>query len=526
MDKKSLKDIAKIEYIKCLNDPIYFMKKFVFIQTSKGRSLFYLYKFQEKVLFLLNKHDRNMILKSRQLGITTLCAGYCLWLMVFKKDQSILAVAPDRDKAMEILGKIQFAYDNLPKWLLDLSGAHHSENNKTKLVLKNGSKAEAISGAAKAARSKTANVLILDEAAFIEKADELWASAQQTLATGGKAIVLSTPNGFDPFFHVRWLEAESGESTFIPIKLPWYVHPDRDQKWRDEQDVELGKKLAAQECDCSFLTSGTGFFESEDLEIIRKNLRDPIERRGPEKDYWIWKYPHEVGNCIVVVDTAKGDGNDYSSIQVIDVENVEQVAEYKGMYDPKLLGKFAVNVAIEYNGSVLVVENTGIGYTTIREVIELGYSNIYYSPKNETTDTYAYTNVRYDDYSNMSAGFSTNTKTRPIILNKLDEYVRARMFRINSIRLHSEMTTFIWKNGKPQAMSGRNDDLIIPCAIAFYLRDSVLQQRLHNMDLHRSALLSYKKAEPISYKTNTRPIIDPYKMNIRGIQEDISWVID
>lgn len=527
-EKKSLnyKELARAEYVKCATDPIYFLKKYVYIQTSSGRTLFNLYLFQEKLLFLLNKNERSIILKSRQLGITTLCAAYALWLMIFKKDQSILAVAPDRDKAMNILDKIQFAYDNVPKWLLEMSGAKHDENNKTKLSLQNGSKAEAVSGAAKSARGKTANVLILDEAAFIEDAVELWASAQQTLATGGKAIVLSTPNGFDDFFHPMYTSAESQENQFIPIKLPWHVHPLRDQKWRDTQDAELGKRMAAQECDCDFLTSGAGFFEVDDLEYIRNNfLMEPIETRGPQKDYWIWKYPDEVGNAIVVVDTAKGDGNDFSTIQVIDSDNGEQLAEYKGDADPKTLAKLAIQIAIDYNSALLIVENVGIGYTTIREVIDLGYPNIYYSPKHDTTDVSKYLSTQYDDYSGKSPGFTTSTKTRPNILNKIDEYVRSRSLKIRSIRLYSELTTFIWKNGKPQAMSGRHDDLIMPYAISLYLRDSALSYRLQNIETQRATLLNMRKTTYTANLNQNNGFKNPYKMDFNGQQEDISWVI-
>ena len=129
----SLKEIIRDEYIKCAKDPVYFLKKYVFIQTSDGRMLFNPYVFQDKLLFLLNKHDRTIILKSRQLGITTLCAAYALWLMIFQKDQSILALAPTQEKARNIVDKVRFAYAELPSWLKVPS----SEDNKLSLILSN-----------------------------------------------------------------------------------------------------------------------------------------------------------------------------------------------------------------------------------------------------------------------------------------------------------------------------------------------------------------------------------------------------
>lgn len=526
---KSMKELIKTEYVKCSVDPIYFFKKYVYIQGDEGRTLFNLYVFQEKVLHLLSKNERVAILKSRQLGISTLCAGYALWMMIFNKDKSILAAAPDRDKAMEILNKIQFAYDNLPKWLIKMSGAEHDENNKTKLVLKNGSKAEAVSGAAKSARGKSADVLILDEAAFIENASELWASVQQTLSRkDARAIVLSTPNGFDSFFHPLVLDAEEQNNKFVPVRLPWQVHPKRTQQWRDEQDAELGKRLAAQECDCNFLTSGTGYFDGDDLEYIRKRLEEPVETRGPKRDYWIWKYPNEVGDCEVVVDTAKGDGNDYSTVQVIEIATGDQVAEYKGDADPKTLAKLAIQIALEYNGAILIVENVGIGYTTVSEVNDIGYTNIYYSPKGDTMDVSKYINVNYDTTDGMVAGFTTSTKTRPNILAKFDEYVRSRNVRIRSSRLYAEMHTFIWKNGKPQAMNGRHDDLILPYAIGLYLRDSALQYRVNNIEMQKNVLLNIRRNDPVTVRgvNNPRALTfnNPYMMNVNGTMEDISWV--
>jgi phage FluMu gp28-like protein len=127
-----------------------------------------------------------------------------------------------------ILDKIRFAYDEIPDWLLTLANAHSQEHAQLRIVLDNGSKAIAASGASKSARGKTATFLVLDECAFIEDAEELWGSAQQTLSTGGSAILLSTPNGVSNLFNLLYTEAELGENEFIPVKLKWDVHPDRD----------------------------------------------------------------------------------------------------------------------------------------------------------------------------------------------------------------------------------------------------------------------------------------------------------
>ena len=521
-DAKTLKEVIREEYTKCSIDPIYFMKKYVYIQTSKGRTLFGLYKFQEKLLFLLNKHDRALILKSRQLGITTLCAGYALWLMIFHKDKSILALAPTQEKAKNIVDKVRFAYAELPSWLK----VDSTEDNKLSLVLKNGSKIKAASGASESARGYTANVLILDEAAFIENAEELWGSAQQTLATGGQAIVLSTPNGVGQWFHKMWAEAEMEDNNFVPIRLPWNVHPDRDQAWRDAQDKELGKKMASQECDCNFLNSGDTFFETEDLEYYSERIENPIEMNGPKKDYWIWEYPIPDRTYVVVIDTARGDGKDSSTVQVIDIYSGAQAAEYKGDMDTKLLSKFAVSVCIQYNDALLVVENTGIGQSTMSDIIEIGYNNIYYSPKGDSMNVAQYQQKFYEhDISRMTAGFTTSAMSRPRILDNFKLYVREHSIQIRSRRTYMEMSTFIWKNGKPQAQTGYNDDLVMPYAIAMFLRDSAIQFRSQGIEMQRAVLNNIRRQSVVaSTKQYDRPN-NPYQFNVNGQVEDITWLI-
>ena len=188
-----LKQIIRQEYIKCAKDPVHFMKKYCMIQhPQRGRINFHLYPFQEKVMGLLQDNPYSIILKSRQLGISTLSAGYSLWLMIFHKDKNILCIATKQETAKNMVTKVKFMYENLPSWLK----VDYEENNKLALRLQNGSQIKATSSS-DAGRSEAVSLLIIDEAAFIENIGEIWASAQQTLATGGGCIALSTPYGTD-----------------------------------------------------------------------------------------------------------------------------------------------------------------------------------------------------------------------------------------------------------------------------------------------------------------------------------------
>ena len=195
---KSLKDIIKEEYKKCLLDPVHFMKKYCQIQhPQKGKIPFHLYPFQEDALRDLRDFDYNVILKSRQLGISTLSAGYALWLMTFFGDKNILVIATKQEVAKNLVLKVKVMYENLPSWLK----LPATEDNKLSLRLNNGSQIKATSSSGDSGRSEALSLLIIDEAAFISNVEEIWISAQQTLATGGGAIILSSPNGTGNFFH-------------------------------------------------------------------------------------------------------------------------------------------------------------------------------------------------------------------------------------------------------------------------------------------------------------------------------------
>jgi phage FluMu gp28-like protein len=207
-----LKQIIRQEYVKCAQDPIHFMKKYCMIQhPQRGRINFHLYPFQEKVLNLFQDNPYSLYLKSRQLGISTLSAGYSLWLMTFHKDKNILCIATKQETAKNMVTKVKFMYENLPSWLK----VEYEENNKLTLRLQNGSQIKATSASSDAGRSEAVSLLIIDEAAFIENIGEIWASAQQTLATGGGCIALSTPYGTGNWFHQTWVRAEAKENEFL-----------------------------------------------------------------------------------------------------------------------------------------------------------------------------------------------------------------------------------------------------------------------------------------------------------------------
>lgn len=522
----SVKDMIKQEYINCIQNIPHFTKKYNFIQhPSRGRVVFNLFPFQEKVLNLFKNTDNKYIIvnKARQLGISTLVAAYALWLMLFHKDKNVLVIATKQDTAKNMITKVQFMYENLPKWL-KLPAV---ENNKLSLRLSNGSVIKAVTGAKDSGRSEAVSLLIIDEAAFIEEIDEIFPSAQQTLSHGGQCIVISTPKGVGNWFHQTFTQAELSKNSFLPIKLPWFLHPEKDQKWRDEQDVILGKKTAAQELDCDFSTSGDTIIDPEILKFYAQSyIEEPVERRGISNDLWIWRYPDYSKSYIVTCDVARGDDKDYSAFHVIDVEAFEQVAEFRSKISTRDFARVIQAIGTEYNNALVIVENSGVGWDVVSSLVESNYANLYYSLKNMSEITPEMYITKFDNGQTVP-GFSNTTKTRPLIVLKLKEALTDKSFIFHSKRLLAELETFIWESGRAQAMKNYNDDLAMSCAIGMYVREVSYRFDTYNKAISRASVANITKTSA-NYSGVYSPLkggINPYAQQIGDQQYDLRWLL-
>ena len=528
--KKNLKDIIAEEYRKSANDPIYFMKKYCVIQhPTRGKIPFHLYQFQENCLDDFKDNRFNIILKSRQLGLSTLSAGFILWKMLFNQDYNALVIATKVTVAKNLVEKVRVMHDLLPVWLRD-GGSSSVEDNKLSLKLKNGSQVKAIASSPDAGRSEALSLLVVDEAAFIRDIDEIWLSAQSTLSTGGSAIVLSTPNGIGNWFHKMWVDGESGQNGFNCINLHWTVHPERNQQWRDEQTRILGIKGAAQECDCDFVGSGDTVIDPALLTWYKDTyVMEPIEKAGFDGNLWKWEYPNYNKSYMVVADVARGDGADYSTAQVLDIEDCTQVAEYRGRLDTKDFGNLLVSLATDYNNALLIIENANVGWSAIQQVINRAYPNLFYMSKDlQYIDTERQmSNKYYRDERQMVAGFSTTSKTRPLIISTLDTYMREKDILIRSSRLIDEMFTFIWSSGRAEAMKSYNDDLIMALGIGLWVRNTALRLKQEGIDLTKAMLNSstVKSYEEGVYTSNWQKD-NPYEMKIgNGEVENLKWLL-
>ena len=524
--QKSLQDVIKQQYQKCAGDPVYFMKKYCKIQHPiRGKIPFELYPFQEDTLTDFKDNRYNIVLKSRQLGISTLVAGYALWKMIFNEDFNVLIIANKQDVAKNLVLKVRTMNQLLPVWLR----VAESEDNKLSLRLKNGSQVKAVSSKPDSGRSEALSLLVFDEAAFIDYIDEIWTGTQLTLATGGDCIALSTPNGVGNWFHKMWVGAENGDNLFHPIKLHWTVHPDREQDWRDEQTQQLGDKQAAQECDCDFISSGDNVIDG-DLLIwySENNVCDPIEKTGFDSNIWLWKKPDYNRSYVVTADVSRGDGNDYSAFHIIDIESMEQVAEYKGKIEPTDFGNMLISIATDYNDALLIVDNANIGWATIQQILDRDYKNLFWSNKDvQYVDVNTqWTNKYYREQKQMIPGFTISSKTRPMIVSKIDQYMKDKSVIIHSKRTIDELFTFIWNNGRAEAARGYNDDLTMALGIGLWVRDTALRLRNERGSLAQSALNGFVKTEysPVYTQKDLRE--DPYRMNVgKDDFEDLRWLI-
>ena len=275
------------EIVKCGKDPVYFINKYVKIQhPTQGLIPFNTYFFQDDCLSDFVEHRFNIILKSRQLGISTLTACYAVWLACFYRDKNILVIATKLAVAQNFIKKVKTALRSMPNWLMvpELTSA-----NKQGVEFSNGSSIKAIPTSDDAGRSEALSLLIVDEAAFIRNFSELWMGLYSTLSTGGRAVVLSTPNGVGDKYHELCTHAENGENEFNFIKLLWDVHPERSDEWFNTETKNMSQKQIAQELMCDFAASGDTFLSSNELEKISMQTQTPLERWGPNMCVWVWK---------------------------------------------------------------------------------------------------------------------------------------------------------------------------------------------------------------------------------------------
>jgi len=495
------KQLQVKEIIKCGKDPNYFFKNYLKIQHPvKGLISFDTFPFQDECVEQFNDNRFNIVLKSRQLGMSTLVAAYSVWMAIFQREKNILIIATKLAVAQNFITKVKTMIRSLPKWLLL---PEIVANNKQMIQFSHGSQIKAIPTSEDAGRSEALSLLIVDEAAFVRNFDTIWTGIYPTISTGGRVIILSTPNGVGGQYHKLYTEAEAGLNEFNPIKIMWDEHPERGQEWFDQTTKNLSKRQIAQEYLCDFATSGETFLSAESLDWVGKMVEKPVDRQGLDKNVWIWKYPLTEHDYVMSADVSRGDSKDYSTFHIIDNTTSEVVAEYKGKIRPDTFAELINEFGLKYNKALVCPENNSYGFATILKLQELKYPRLYYRKRKNT-----YIGDYIPPSTAETAGFNTNGKTRGTILSKLEEVIRNKQIIVKSSRFYEELKTFSWKTGRAEAKRGFNDDLVMSMAIGTWLFDASSDYSKSSKTLNDAMLSAFQKKETL-YSDTPDAIFNP-----------------
>jgi hypothetical protein len=523
------------EIVKCGADPAHFIKTYVYIQHPiRGRILFKTYDFQDDVVTSIAKHRFNIVLKSRQLGLSTIAAAYAVWYAIFNKDKNVLIIATKLETAMNFIKKVKIALRGLPDWLL----LPTYDANKRSVTFSNGSQITAVPTAEDAGRSEALSLLIVDEAAFIRGFEDIWTGLYPTISTGGSALILSTPNGVGGMYYKLWMNAQAGENEFNCIELPWWVHPEHDEAWLAKETRNMSKRKVAQEYLCNFLASGDTFLNVDDLSYLNEQVRPPSRKDG---HVWIWGEPVPDKKYVISADVARGDAHDFSTFHVTCVEDMEVVAEYMGKIPPEKFALVLDEWGRLYNEALICPENNSFGYhtcVTLRDGVAgktQPYPRLWY--KQNRGELFDY----FVPPEESLPGFSTQGASRQLITTKLEEVIRNKRLRIYSKRTYEQMQAFIWKGNKPQAQADSHDDLILSLAITAWLigDNSAVNGAQHAMAMAMLAATSRESNDKscINSIHEVVPLVDPnLRVGVpqppqspaqqrRGSSTDFSWLL-
>ena len=480
MKKEKKQKISKqaedrlVEYMKCKKDFIYFCSKYIKIELPGEDRILKPYEPQKNLIKLINDEKFVLVLKSRQIGISTIIQAYIVWLIIFYENVVVGIISKDASEATDFARKTRAMVDKVPSWIQP----KYDKYTEQSFILKNGSKVFASpvnpNAPEKTLRGKAITFLVIDEAAFVKHIDEAWTSMVPALSTNQMhakqgnvpfgTVVLSTPNktvGVGKWFYERYSNAVSGGDIFKDFVIHWsdVKELSQDPSWYETQCklFDNDKRKIEQELELKFLSTSGSFFDEETMQLLQEKRPEPIEKLKLFNGE-AWRFAHPISGkfYIIGVDTAPQHGEDKSAITVWDYETLEQMFEYQG----KLQVRDFVNVvklaATQYPG-LLVIESNSYGNQVVEEINNSEYSTMLYKEKRGV--------------NTIVPGLSTNAKTRPLMIDALYTYITQFPECVKSKRLILELIGLVSKNsGKVEADVGCNDDLALSTALCFYVR--------------------------------------------------------
>lgn len=520
-------DKKMLEYMKCAKDPVYYMNTYGHVFNAKEKMVTPMtcFEYQNKCLRKFHKFQNSIILKSRQTGLSVITAGYVAWRLLFRYDEKILIIANDGAGAIRFLETVKQFIEHTPVWL---KPDEIDQNNTKKISFSNNSYAEAKASSPNAGRGDSLTMLVLDETAFIKDDEAIWMGAGMALSqTGGKCIMISTPNGTGNLYYKTWIDAINNENDFEGTMVHWTENPNSIEGLEYKLDPS-GEKVAwspwyeaqckrlnwdsvkiAQELDLSFEGSKrlaidpqlvtkyqARVLEDHKVEgFMRFNYlekENPVEFAkliGDITNMTIFKLPEEGKQYILGADVARGDGQDYSTIQILDVDTLEQVAEFREKISPDLFPFVINHVARMYNMAYVVIEANSFGLGVcfdIRDKFKYPRNRLYFSKNIKDI------HVRHHSYKVNEGteipGFQTSRKNRVLLVKSIIEHMRENSLILHSKRLMAEFQTFVMNGDKPEHEPGFNDDLILALGLALYIRDTEFENVTSSTEMYKSML--------------------------------------
>ncbi len=526
------------EYTKCLMNPVYAIETYLetFDKTQEGFVPFKLFPRQKEIIQAYDKHRFNLVTKPRQAGVSTTTAAYMAIKVGWADEdnpEAVLIIANKQELAFEFLAKIKDFLAQLPRWVWGAEYYGNAKNesksifivdSKKEIRLPNGSRVKAVATSKDALRGFTPTYLVMDEAAYIDNGAEVFGAALTALGTGGKATLISTPKGMDALYYKTYDQAKKKKNNFNIIEMKWYedLRYNKDLRWLKEDQVEIeyeftyesydrmlvdgwkptsswyeemclgmnnDAKMIAQELDVSFIGSGGNVIAEEHIDFQNKNnVMEPKYTLGAENEIWIWEEPQEGHQYIMGVDVSRGDGEDASTIVVIDFTTMEEVMEYQGKIQPDLLAQIVEEYGNLYKAYTVVDVTGGMGVSTVLKLLEFDYKRLHYDNANGKILSARQRELTHFNKDNKIPGFHATNVRLPMISN-LEYKIRTNGVKIRSSRLTSEMKTFVYKNGRPDHMEGYHDDLLMSLGMALWVVEHSFKN-LERLEKQNKAMLN------------------------------------
>jgi len=470
-----------LEFYACRNDPIYFAEKYVkIVSLDEGLTAFKPYHFQKKLIKNFHENRFNICKMPRQTGKSTTCVAYLLHYVVFNDSVNVGILANKAATARELLGRLQTAYENLPKWMQQGIIAW----NRGSLELENGSKILAASTSASAVRGMSFNILFLDEFAFVPNhiADSFFSSVYPTITSGKstKVIIVSTPHGMNHFYRL-WHDAEKGKNEYVPTDVHWSEVPGRDEKWRKSTIANTSEQQFKVEFECEFLGSVDTLISPSKLRAL---VYDEPQTRSAGLD--VYEACKKDGDYVITVDVARGVGGDYSAFIVIDITEFPHrvVAKYRNNeIKPMLFPNLIWEVAKSYNNAFILCEVNDVG-DQVASILnfDLEYENLLMC------------SMRGRAGQIVGQGFSGKKTQLGVKMSKTVKKVGALNLKtlieedkvtFKDYEILSELTTFIQKHNSFEAEEGCNDDLAMCLVIYAWLVAQDYFKELTDQDVRK-----------------------------------------